>query len=64
VTYAMICNWTVMSAERMDLPGAQKRHSHIEGWHMHDGAVARWTRAFVRHWLGPAENEGEFAPAE
>ena len=64
VTYAMICKWTVVAHERMNQPGAQKRERHIDGWFQYDGAVARWTSAFLRRWLGPAENEGEFVPAE
>ncbi len=64
VTYAMMCKWTVVGSERMSQPGAQKRQSHLEGWFQHDGAVARWTSAFLRGWLGPSDLEGELAPAE
>jgi hypothetical protein len=32
-------------------PGAHPRHRHIEGWFRHDGAVARWSGAFLRRWL-------------
>ncbi|WP_294534157.1 glutamine amidotransferase [uncultured Rhodoblastus sp.] len=65
VTYAMMCKWTVTSLERMNDPGAQARQRHLEGWFQHDGAVARWTSAFLRHWLGPEDVEGPgLAPAE
>ena len=63
VTYAMMCKWTVEAHERMNLPGAQRRHKHLEGWFQHDAAVARWTSAFLRRWLGPIDCDG-LAPAE
>ena len=47
----MMCKWTVMAAQRMALPGATARRSHLEGWFEHDGAVARWTEAFLRFWI-------------
>lgn len=53
VTYAMMCKWTVMASHRMALPGALPRRGHLEGWFSHDGAVARWTDAFLRLWLAP-----------
>ena len=65
VTYAMMCKWTVKSLERMNQPGAQARQRHLEGWFQHDAAVARWTAAFLRRWLGPDDVEGPgLAPAE
>jgi GMP synthase (glutamine-hydrolysing) len=60
----MMCKWTVTALERMDHPSAQERHRHLEGWFQHDRAVARWTSAFLRRWLGPSDFDGEFAPAE
>lgn len=51
VTYAMMCKWTTTAASRMTLPGARPRGGHLEGWFTHDGAVARWTDAFLRSWL-------------
>ncbi|HEY5226445.1 MAG TPA: glutamine amidotransferase [Methylovirgula sp.] len=57
VTYAMMCRWTVQSAERMALPGAQPRHLHFEGWYQHDAPIARWTSAFLARWLSRAGAE-------
>jgi GMP synthase (glutamine-hydrolysing) len=54
----MMCKWTVEAHERMNLPGAQTRHKHLEGWFQHDAAVARWTSAFLRRWLGPSDCDG------
>jgi GMP synthase (glutamine-hydrolysing) len=51
VTYQMMCRWTVRGAERLNLPGAQPRQDHLEGWHRHDPAVAAWMRAFLPQWL-------------
>ena len=51
VTFATLCRWTLLNRERMAEPGAHPRHRHIEGWFRHDGAVARWSGAFVRRWL-------------
>ena len=45
VTFATLCRWTMAE------PGARPRHHHIEGWFRHDGAVARWSGAFLRRWL-------------
>ena len=51
VTYAMMCKWTVLSASKMTAPGATPARGHLDGWFQHDGAVARWTEAFLRFWL-------------
>jgi len=51
VTYAMMCKWTVQGAERMEQPNAHPRHRHLEGWFLHDGAVARWSDAFLKTWI-------------
>jgi GMP synthase (glutamine-hydrolysing) len=50
VTYAMMCRWTVRAHERMGLPNAQTRDSHLEGWFRYDRAVAGWLDAFLRRW--------------
>jgi GMP synthase (glutamine-hydrolysing) len=51
VTLAMMCRWSMTCPERMVSPGAHPRHRHLEGWFRHDGAVARWSSAFLRAWL-------------
>ena len=52
VTYAMMCKWTIHGHERMALPGAHAtRRLHLDGWFEHDGAVARWTDAFLGFWI-------------
>lgn len=51
VTYQMICRWTVRGHERLSLPGAQPRQSHLDGWYRFDAAVERWLGAFLPHWL-------------
>src|SRR5579863_5360658 len=51
VTYQMICRWTVRGAERLTLPGAQSRQSHIDGWFQFDRAVDSWLRAFLPAWM-------------
>jgi GMP synthase (glutamine-hydrolysing) len=54
VTFAMMCHWVLLTRECMGEPGAHPRHRHLEGWFRHDGAVARWSGAFLRRWLaGP-----------
>lgn len=57
VTFAMICRWTIESAEPMALPGAHPRHRHLEGWYLHDPAVARWSEAFLHAWLSGGRPE-------
>jgi GMP synthase (glutamine-hydrolysing) len=55
VTPAMMHRWTTRAHERLNLPGAQPRHAHFEGWNQHDRHVASWLHAFLDHWLeGPA----------
>jgi len=51
VTYQMMCRWTVRGADRLKLPGAQPRHHHLDGWHAHDPAVAKWSQSFLPRWL-------------
>jgi GMP synthase (glutamine-hydrolysing) len=51
VTYQMMCRWTVRGAERLKLPGAQARQSHLDGWFQFDGAVDAWLRAFLPGWM-------------
>ncbi|HLH49257.1 MAG TPA: glutamine amidotransferase [Roseiarcus sp.] len=51
VTYQMICRWTVRGHERLSLPGAQPRQSHLDGWYRFDAAVERWLGAFLPQWL-------------
>ena len=50
VTYAMMCKWTVYGAARLDLPGACAREAHLEGWFVHDRAVALWIDSFLAEW--------------
>jgi GMP synthase (glutamine-hydrolysing) len=52
VTHAMLRRWSVRGAERMELPGAQQREAHIEGWYLYDDAMRRWLDAFLDLWLG------------
>ncbi len=51
VTYQMMCRWTVVAHDRLNLPGAQTRQNQIDGWFVHDRPLARWTSAFLRKWL-------------
>jgi GMP synthase (glutamine-hydrolysing) len=55
VTFAIMCRWTLLTRERLAEPGARPRHRDIEGWFRHDRAVARWSRAFLRRWLGDGQ---------
>lgn len=51
VTHAMICRWTVVAAERLEIPGAQDRVRQINGRFQYDPHVRRWLDAFLDHWL-------------
>jgi GMP synthase (glutamine-hydrolysing) len=57
VTHAMICRWTVRGAARLEMPGAQPRQAHLDGWFQHDAALGRWLGAFLDHWLGLSARE-------
>jgi len=64
VTYAMICRWTTRGDERLVRPGAQPRSKHLDGWFLHDRAVALWLEAMLPAWLDGALVGGEArAPA-
>ena len=56
VTYAMICRWTTVAADRMDGPGAHPRQNHLEGWFRHDAALSRWSAAFLKGWVGHGDS--------
>lgn len=55
VTPAMMYRWTTRASHRLDLPGAQPREAHFDGWHQHDRAVAGWLGSFLDHWLALGE---------
>ncbi len=55
VTFAIMCRWSLLTRERLTEPGARPRHRHLEGWLRHDRAVARWSSAFLHHWLAGAK---------
>ncbi len=50
VTYAMMSRWIVHGAARAAAKNARPVHSHREAWFQHDGAVARWSSAFLAAW--------------
>jgi GMP synthase (glutamine-hydrolysing) len=56
VTFAMMCRWTLAGTDRMEMPGAHPRHSHLEGWFRHDRAVAQWSASFLAAWLEDSVN--------
>jgi GMP synthase (glutamine-hydrolysing) len=51
VTYAMICRWIGKEPEKMREPGARERAHHLDGWFMHDRAVACWLEQFLSRWI-------------
>lgn len=51
LTYAMACRWTVHGAERFNLPMAQPRSQHMEGWFRYDPPVRAWLSGFLDVWL-------------
>ena len=54
VTYAMMSRWIVHGAARAAAKNARPVHSHREAWFQHDGAVARWSSAFLAAWTAKA----------
>jgi len=54
VTYQMMCRWTTRAADRLTRPGARPPHEHLDGWRLHDRAVACWLQAFLPRWLDRA----------
>ena len=56
VTLGVMCRWTTRgSSVRPSQPGAHPRHRHLQDWFLHDGAVARWSDAFLRAWIAGRE---------
>ncbi len=62
VTFHMMCRWTVRGHERLSLPGAQPRQSHLDGWYRFDAAVERWLKAFLPEWLEGRLPQREASP--
>lgn len=54
VTYAMMCRWAVRGGDRAGAPGAKPLQQHLTDWYVYDGAVAKWSRSFLQHWLKAA----------
>ena len=52
MTYAMVCRWTVRSAHRLVLPGAQDRATQLDNHLVYAPVVQRWLSAFIPRWLG------------
>jgi GMP synthase (glutamine-hydrolysing) len=59
VTHAMMHRWTTRAWERLELPGAQPRQAHLEGWFRHDARVADWLRGFLPWWLARGRGAGD-----
>lgn len=54
VTLEMMERWTTKAFEKLELPGAQAREMHFDGWHQYDQSVDHWLGLFLDHWLGDA----------
>lgn len=54
ITYAMVSRWTVRSAHRLALPGAQDRAAQLASHIAHGPRVRRWLSAFLPRWLANA----------
>lgn len=52
VTGETIKRWTIRSAERLKLPGAQPREAHLSGHASFDGTLNRWIQRFMDHLFG------------
>jgi len=59
VTGEKIEQWTLRSAERLKLPGAQPREAHLSGFAQYDGTINRWIQCFMDRLFDsvPGENE-------
>lgn len=51
LTPAMMNRWTVLGAGRLESPGAQPRHRHVEGQHLHGDRLRLWLGRFLDLWL-------------
>lgn len=54
ITFEMVHRWSGSNPERLKLPGAKPRPSHLEGHIKHRPAVGRWLDTFMRLWLAGA----------
>lgn len=54
VTLEMKEVWTVKAAERLTLPGAQPRETHLALHEVHDPPLGAWIGRFLDLWLGRA----------
>lgn len=55
LTHQMMVRWTTKAAERMTLPGAQKRCDHFAGRFIYDRFVRSWLDQFLDLWIGTAD---------
>ena len=51
VTYAMMSRWIVLGHAKACGINARPIHQHRQDWFQHDGAVARWSLAFLERWV-------------
>jgi GMP synthase (glutamine-hydrolysing) len=52
VTHAMMYRWMVRAQDRLDLPGARPRQSHIDDRAVYDYSARAWLSVFLQRWLG------------
>ena len=51
VTHAMMHRWMVRGQDRLDLPGARPRETHIDDRAVYDYSARAWLTVFLERWL-------------
>jgi GMP synthase (glutamine-hydrolysing) len=52
VTHAMMHRWMVRGHDRLEMPGARPRHTHLTDRAVYDFSGRAWLGIFLKRWLG------------
>src|SRR5262249_33525419 len=52
VTHAMMHRWIVRGHDRLEMPGARPRHTHLTDRAVYDFSGRAWLGIFLKRWLG------------
>ena len=52
VTHAMMHRWMVRGHDRLEMPGARPRHTHLTDRAVYDFSGRAWLKVFLERWIG------------
>ena len=63
----MIHRWMVRGHDRLEMPGAKPRHTHLADRAVYDYSARAWLKVFLKRWLASATDcagQSLLAPAD